>query len=249
VLQVLGDDAPPRLLTVRRAEALGRYANMGRLRERHGRENGTVCAGEGFELRLGDFREVLADIPDASVDVVIVDPPFNDRSLELWSDISALGARVLKPGRPLVAYAGILRLDDHMARLGEHLQYVWTGSTEFTRPTFVHPVGIWSRWRPWLVFSNGPYRQGEAFHDRLMAGGQERTVEDHPWRQAVGPFRSIVKAVTKPGDIVLDCCCGQGTTGVAALSEARRFIGVDIDAAALAMATERLTGMETTAPM
>lgn len=66
-------------------------------------------------------------------------------------------------------------------------------------------------------------------------------------RQAVGPFRSIVAAVTKPGILVLDCCGGQGTSSVAA-SAGGRFIGVDVDEAALALAKEQLTGLSRTAP-
>jgi hypothetical protein len=221
---------------------LGRYANLARLRKEHG-DNGTVCSGDGFELRLGDFREVLADLPDASVDALIVDPPFDDKSLELWSDLSVLGARVLKEGRVLVAYAGILRLDDHIARLGENLRYVWCGSTAFSKPSFIHCRQVWSHWRPWLVFSNGRYQPRGLITDRVVSIRDEHGVEDHPWRQAVGPFRSIVTSVTEPGELVLDPCCGQGTTGEAALLEGRRFLEVDSDAGALALATGRLQGL------
>jgi DNA modification methylase len=49
--------------------------------------------------------------------------------------------------------------------------------------------------------------------------------------------------VTKPGELVLDPCCGQATTGEAALLEGRRFLGVDSDAGALALATKRLQGL------
>lgn len=35
------------------------------------------AAGEGFELFLGDCLEVLAEMPEASVDMVFADPPYN----------------------------------------------------------------------------------------------------------------------------------------------------------------------------
>jgi len=124
VLRVLGDEAPPRLLNMRRAEELSRYANLARRRREHGAGGDTVSTGTAFELRLGDFREVLADLPNASVDAIVTDPPFTADALELWSDLSALGARVLKPGRLLVAYAGKMHLDDHIARLSENLDYL-----------------------------------------------------------------------------------------------------------------------------
>lgn len=42
-------------------------------------------------------------------------------------------------------------------------------------------------------------------------------------------LKYFVKTYTKVGDIVLDNCMGSGTTGVAALSTGRKFIGIEID--------------------
>ena len=57
----------------------------------------------------------------------------------------------------------------------------------------------------------------------------------------VSPFVSVH---TRPGDIILDPFMGSGTTGVAATKLGRRFIGADIDAAAVEIATRRLEGVE-----
>jgi hypothetical protein len=56
------------------------------------------------EIRHGDFREVLADIPDGSVALVLTDPPYAEEYLPLWDDLGAFAARVLRPGGSLVAY-------------------------------------------------------------------------------------------------------------------------------------------------
>lgn len=37
----------------------------------------------------------------------------------------------------------------------------------------------------------------------------------------------MIRLFTDPGDCVLDCFIGSGTTAVAALSEGRRYIGID----------------------
>ena len=57
----------------------------------------------------------------------------------------------------------------------------------------------------------------------------------------VSPFVSVH---TRPGDIILDPFMGSGTTGVAATKLGRRFIGADIDAAAVEITTRRLEGVE-----
>jgi len=40
--------------------------------------------------------------------------------------------------------------------------------------------------------------------------------------------RRVIRMLTDPGEIVLDCFIGSGTTGVACILEGRRYIGVDI---------------------
>jgi site-specific DNA-methyltransferase (adenine-specific) len=51
----------------------------------------------------------------------------------------------------------------------------------------------------------------------------------------------LVKLVTAPGQVVLDCFMGSGTTGVAALRAGRQFIGIEMDAAYFAIAEQRIT--------
>lgn len=43
----------------------------------------------------------------------------------------------------------------------------------------------------------------------------------------VALMRWLIRLVTQPGDVVLDPFCGSATTGVAALLEGRRFIGIE----------------------
>jgi site-specific DNA-methyltransferase (adenine-specific) len=53
-------------------------------------------------------------------------------------------------------------------------------------------------------------------------------------------MRALVRIVPASG-IILDPFMGSGTTGVAALDEGRRFIGVEIDGSHFAVARERIT--------
>jgi DNA modification methylase len=51
----------------------------------------------------------------------------------------------------------------------------------------------------------------------------------------------LVKLVTAPDQVVLDCFMGSGTTGVAALRVERQFVGIEMDAAYFAIAEQRIT--------
>lgn len=50
----------------------------------------------------------------------------------------------------------------------------------------------------------------------------------HPTKKSVGLMRYLIRLITPPGGIVLDLFAGSGTTGVAALLEGRKFIGVEL---------------------
>ena len=92
-LSALGDDAHG-AMDLRRAEERGRIAALARRRTEEVPER---VEGPGFELRCGDFREVLADVEPGSVDAIVCDPPYDDAGVPLYSDLSAFAARVLPP--------------------------------------------------------------------------------------------------------------------------------------------------------
>lgn len=48
---------------------------------------------------------------------------------------------------------------------------------------------------------------------------------------------------TNPDDIVLDFCCGSGSTGVACLNTNRNFIGIELDEGYFKIVEERLRGI------
>jgi hypothetical protein len=63
----------------------------------------------------------------------------------------------------------------------------------------------------------------------------------HPTQKSVALMRWFVRLVSAPGDLILDPFTGSGTTGVAALLEGRRFLGIERDEHHHAVACARLT--------
>ncbi len=49
----------------------------------------------------------------------------------------------------------------------------------------------------------------------------------HPTQKPVALYEWLIKTYTNEGDVVLDNCCGSGTTAVACLNTNRKFIGMD----------------------
>ena len=62
----------------------------------------------------------------------------------------------------------------------------------------------------------------------------------HPTQKPVSLYSYLIRTYTQPGDVVLDFCCGSGTTAVAAQQESRRFIAGDQSAEYVAIARKRL---------
>ncbi len=54
-----------------------------------------------------------------------------------------------------------------------------------------------------------------------------RSNADHDSKFPIELPKRAIKLLTEPGDIVLDCFMGSGTTAIAAISEGRRYIGID----------------------
>jgi len=240
-LTALGDETPGPDL--RRAEEKARLAALARRRAEQVPEQ---VEGAGWEVRSGDFAEVLADLPDHSVDAIVCDPPYNAEGLPSYSALSAFAARVLKPGRLCVAYCGKVWLPDHFERLGEHLDYVWTGAILLPgRHTVFRRKMIFGRWRPVAFFSAGAYEVRTTIVDAFVAEGRgEKGPGDHPWQQAAGPFCRLVEMVAKPGELVVDPFLGSGTTALACIATGRRFLGADVDPGAVSLALERIASYE-----
>lgn len=62
----------------------------------------------------------------------------------------------------------------------------------------------------------------------------------HPTQKNVELFTDLLLTSTNEGDTVFDPCCGSGTTGIAALSHKRKFIGVERDSTFYELSKRRI---------
>ncbi len=67
-----------------------------------------------------------------------------------------------------------------------------------------------------------------------------RNNRDHESKFPLELPRRVIRLLSDRGDTVLDCFMGSGTTAIAALQEQRRFIGIEIRKASVALARRRL---------
>lgn len=110
------------------------------------------------DLRCGDFRDVLANIPDGSIDLILTDPPYPAEFLPLWTALAQFAVAKLAPQGVLAAMSGQTHLPEVIARLGEHLTYRWMIAYRMSgAANVVHARRVSTMWKPVLVYgSTGP---------------------------------------------------------------------------------------------
>lgn len=72
-----------------------------------------------------------------------------------------------------------------------------------------------------------------------------RSNVDHDSKFPVELPRRAIKLFTEPGEIVLDCFMGSGTTAVAAISEGRQYIGIEKEEKSVAIAKKATDSINT----
>ncbi len=235
----------------------------------------------------GDSLELLAELPDASVDLIFADPPYNlsnggstcrsgtwgtvdkgawDRSAGLASDhdfnLRWLGEcqRVLKPSGTLWVSGTqhvIYSVGFAMQELGYHLLNTVTWFKPNASPNlscryFTHSseLILWAspqRGKRLLhTFNYGEMKEengGKQMRDLWVIPTPGRLEKQHGYHPTQKPLRlmeRIVRAASEPGALVLDPFCGSGTTGVAAVSHGRRFLGMEMDPEYVQLARSRM---------
>lgn len=217
----------------------------------------------------GDCLDVMRAMPDASVDAVITDPPYGisvagsaltgsngTRNLDFgaWDNGESWGVglteslRLLKRPGSVFAFCGHRQFGPIVAMLEGHgmttRPFAWVKAC----PVPAAPGMRWTSGFELAVyaFDEGSYFRSEDAGQRpnvltvdSYRFGQPGKV-DHPTQKPLALMRQIVSRMVPQGGAVLDPYAGSGSTGVAALEEGCRFIGIEREAEYVAIARARI---------
>ena len=215
----------------------------------------------------GDCLEVLATIPENSVDAVITDPPYgtNDgkgKVIRRGKDDTAFGSidwdkelpldylkevsRVMKPDTWGVVFTDNMAISYLWKKLenvglSPRNTFYWVKHNKAPTPRCNFKSCVETA----VVFTNGRTNQkwyggGNQNNYILMPFVSGREKVDHPTQKPVALMRHLVELFTVEGDTVLDPFMGSGTTGVACAQTGRNFIGIEIDPTYFAIAEKRI---------
>lgn len=228
-----------------------------------------IECGHGWELRLGDYREVLSDVV---ADHCITDLPYLgacDVANGAWAQSAkskgaepVMGHYTAATEQSLTeacAFAAshtktwIVMFNDFPGTVVIQRELRALGATTAEPIAWVKPYACTARrgahWLPekGTEFISCARMRQEKANGRLLPGSYIGPENAFPSRDLVVTggkplllMRSIIRDYTEPGDIVLDMHGGGGTTLLAAVIEGRRAIGAEIHEETFRKAVKRL---------
>ena len=124
-----------------------------------------------------------------------------------------------------------------------HETLIWASKSKKSKHTFNYSAMREGNF-PGDMIKN-PGKQMRSVWSIITPSKSEKLYGKHPTQKPLKLLDRIVLSSTNPGDVVLDPFCGSSTTGVAAILNNRKFIGIDLDDKFLTdLSTPRLTDAE-----
>lgn len=200
---------------------------------------------------LGDCCLVMQQLPENSIDLVLTDPPYlinyhprdgrtiaGDTSDEWLVPAFFQAYRILKGGGFCISFYSSNRADSYLAAWREagfrpvgHLVWVKSYASGSAFLQYRHE-------QAYLLakgFPNRPLSPISDVQDWQYTGNRL-----HPTQKPVGALMPLVRAFSKPGEVVLDPFCGSGSVLLAAKLLGRRYIGIELREDYCGIARQRL---------
>lgn len=159
-------------------------------------------------------------------------------------------ARVMKPGGSMVVFMAVIKVESIIAQAVKHGFYykttgTWHKQNPMPRNMNLHFV---NSTESWIYFTYGARvgtfnNEGKVVHDYFespVTPKSERRYGKHPTQKPIALMDFFVEKLSNPGDLVLDPFMGSGSSGVSAIRNGRRFIGIELEETYYDIATNRI---------
>ncbi len=196
------------------------------------------------KIHIGDCLELMRKLPDNSIDLILTDPPYGiGADKRAASNGGKKWGRAVAPHREYRHTNWDEKIPDaevfaEMFRVSKH-QIIW-GGNYFIEHLKNSPC--WLVWNKdngtnyfsdcemaWTSFPSAVRMFTYRWNGMLQGNTKDKEDRIHPTQKPLPLFRWCIEKYSGPGDIVLDCYSGSGTTAVACSETDRRFICVEKD--------------------
>lgn len=222
------------------------------------------------KITLGDSYKLIKEIPDNSIDLVVIDPPYNfctggkhtglfkERTTRYHDEIEEKG----------LDNNIDLKILNELDRIIKKINiYIWCNKEQILQYLEHYKeqkfeMLIWNKINP-IPTVNNKYLSDKEYclyfkEPGVLLNGSVETkktvystslnVKDkekykHPTIKPLSIIKNLIINSSNKDDIVLDCFSGSGTTCVAAKELSRHFIGIEIDPEYYKISVDRLNGI------
>lgn len=222
-----------------------------------------------IDLRLGDCLEVLKTIPDKSVDLVVMDPPYLKKGNCYYCGGGAFGSKNrqyhssldkngLLDGISSDVLDGLIRVMKNVniyiwcnkEQIKDYINYFKDYNMELLTWHKTNPVPTCNNKylsdTEYLLFFResgvkiyGSYQTKKKFYVTPI-NKSDKEKYGHPTIKPLDITKNLIINSSERGGVILDPFMGSGTTGVACKELGRDFIGVEIDEKYFNIAKDRI---------
>jgi site-specific DNA-methyltransferase (adenine-specific) len=199
----------------------------------------------------GDCIAAMRQMPVASVDFILTDPPYlvnyrdrngrsidNDANSDWLKPAMAEAYRILKPNRVAVIFYGWTRTDAFFEAWREagfhpvgHLVFRKAYSSKSRFVSYCHE-------QAYLLAKDRPPLPKYPLADVIEMPYSGNKL--HPTQKPIAALVPLIRSFSLRGELVLDPFAGSGSSCAAALLTGRRYIGIELNAEYFSEATRRM---------
>lgn len=222
------------------------------------------------DLRQGDCLELLKDIPDKSIDLVIIDPPYEIKAGDSGGAFGKDKRNYHKQVKTLSD--GITnQVLDELVRIMKKINiYIWCNKNQLRQYIdYFEELGAttdlltWHKTNPVPTCNNkylsdteyllyfrkdgvpmyGTYATKKKYYV-TPTNKEDKKLYKHPTIKPLEIIENLIINSSQENDTILDCFMGSGTTGVACKKLKRNFIGMELNEDYFEIAKNRINQIE-----
>lgn len=222
-----------------------------------------------LDLRQGDCLELMKDIPDKSVDLVIIDPPYefaNGGGGGAFGSKKRNYHKLVSKNQNMNSGISDFVLDELVRIMKKTNIYIWCNKNQLKQYiNYFENIGCttelltWHKTNP-VPTCNNKYLSDTEYLLYFRSGGvviygtyatkkkyyvsptnkEDKKKYKHPTIKPLNIIENLIINSSKENDVILDCFMGSGTTGVACKKLNRNFIGIELDENYFEIAKKRI---------
>lgn len=209
-----------------------------------------------------DCLKYLPEIEDNSVDLFLLDPPYNASNSKLsfkdkhyitineeWDknfkiDFFDICVNKLKDGGQMLIFCSYHLLGAYLQKNNIKLQQILHWQKINPVPSFTKCYGFSIEYILWFVKKGKPYSFNKEFRFDYKnifitnVNGWKQT--KHPTEKPYNLIKSLIQTHSNENDLIVDIFLGSGTTGVVCKEVNRSFIGIEKEKNYFDMAEKRI---------